>query len=441
MKKRVIHLKKRIIVAFFAFACMGSFVLSIVFNALYVKEQGNVFASKDSMVYEVASEADYFLMESNLTIKAVAYSISDLMDAGAKDEEIQAFLEKQERTYAKSVSNDFAALYGVFQGNFYDGEGWIPSEGYDPKERPWYQAAVEAKGEVALISPYLDSRTHTILMSLSKLLPDRESVVSIDIALSGLQKIVEQGVANGDWLYALILDANGFVVAHSNSAELGKEYLEEDESFGKLIASRLQVDESPYFEISWQGKKYFVFSEHVMKEWHAVCIIEKSKLDDSLNQIWYLFFATLFTFLGCILFAVVRFNRHRGIESTLEEQIKVLTDVYDVVWYVRLQEDVYHEADPLTGAIDLGKQGKDRAEYALRAFMDGVTDERFKRSVFTFVDFSTLGRRMKGKNSIKLEFLDTSNQRRVARFVPAKWDVTEEPTEVLWLLETEEQDD
>jgi len=441
LKKTVIHLKKRIIVAFLAFTCLITFLLSIVFNALYVKEQGNIFASKSSLVYEVASEADYFLMESDLTIKAVAYSISDLMDAGAKGEEIRGFLENQERIYSKSVNNDFTALYGVFQGNFYDGEGWIPAEGYDPKERPWYQAAVEAKGEVALISPYLDSRTHAILMSLSKLLPDRESVVSIDVALNDLQKIVEEGVANGDWLYALILDADGFVVAHSNSAELGKEYLEEDESFGKLVASKLQVDESPYFEVSWQGKKYYVFAEHVMDEWHAVCVIEKSKISSSLNQIWYLFFVMLFTFLGCILFMFVRFNRHRGIESTLEEQIKVLTDVYEMVWYVRLGEDVYYEADPMTGAIDLGKKGKERAEYALRALMDDVTDERFKRSAFTFIDFSTLGRRMKGKYSIKLEFLDTSNQRRMARFVPAKWDVSEEPTEVLWLLETEEQDD
>ncbi|MBP5281906.1 MAG: cache domain-containing protein [Lachnospiraceae bacterium] len=420
---------------------MITFLLSIIFNALYLKEQSNLFAAKESLVYEVASQAGYFLVESNLTIKTVAYSINDLQDAGASDDEIRDFLEDQARIYSNTVNNDFTALYGVFRGKFHDGKGWTPAEGYDPTSRPWYQAAVEAKGEVALVSPYVDTKTTNVMMSISKLLPDRESVVSIDVALNDLQKIVEESVANGNWLYSLILDANGFVVAHSNSEELGKEYLEEDESFGKQVAERLLVDESPYFEVEHQGKHYYVFAEHVLNTWHAICIIEKDVLNEPLKQTWFLFYAMLITFLGSIVLVFLRFNVHRGIENTLAQQISVLTDMYEMIWYLRLKKDVYYEADPITGTVDLTGPGKERAEYALRSFMDGITDERFKKSAFVFIDFATLGRRMKGKNQIKFEFLDISNRRCEVRFVAVNWDENEEPAEVLWLMEVEEQAD
>lgn len=441
MKKTYFHLKKRIIAAFLVFTFTIFFLLSIVFNALYLKEQSNIFATKESLVNEVASKAESFLTESALTVKTAAYSLNEMQDAGADDAEIQAFLEEQTRVYKKSINNDFTVLYGVFRGKFHEGEGWTPAAGYDAKERPWYKAAVEAKGEVALVSPYVDSKTHEVMMSISKLLPDRESVVSIDVVLSDLQKIVEESVADGNWLYSLIMDSNGFVVAHSNSEELGKEYLEEDESFGKLVAERLLVDESPHFEVDYLGTKYHIFAERVMNDWHAVCVIEAQKLNASLNQIWFLYFAMLMTFWGCILFVFFRFNTHRGIENVMASQIKVLTDFYDMVWYLQLKKDTYYEADPVTGAVNLSGPGRERAEYALRALMDGVTDERFKKSVFDFISFATLGRRMKGKSSIKLEFLDTNNQRREIRFVPAKWGVDEELEAVLWLMETEEREE
>ena len=428
-------------VAFLAFAIMITFLLSIVFNALYVKELGNAIAVKENRVFELATEAGYFFVESSLAIKTVAYSINDLQESGADDDEIKEFLEDQTRVYSKTVNNDFTALYGLFHGRFHDGLGWTPTEGYDPTQRPWYQKAVEAKGEVALVSPYLDSKTQSVMMSLCKLLPDRESVVSIDVALNDLQKIVEESLADDDWLYSLILDGNGFVVAHSNSEELGKEYLEEDESFGKLLATRLLTDESTHFEMEYLGKQYYVFVNHVMSDWHAVCIIEKAKLMEPLNQIWLLFFAMLFTFLGCILFMFVRFNAHQGIEHALEGQIKLLTEMYDLVWYLDLQRDVFYEADVRTGALKLMGAGKERAEYHLREFMDGITDDRFKNSAFVFIDFSTLGMRLRGKSFLKLEFLDVKNRRCEARIIPAKWNENEEPSAVIWLLETEEKND
>ena len=439
MKKRFFYLSKRIIVVFAISIFLVTFLFALVFNALYAKELDNILASKEDQVIKIASKTSYFLTESLYTVKMAAYSINDLQESGADGKEILAYLENQTRVYAKTINNDFTGIYGVFRGEFLDGNGWVPTEGFVPEERPWYQAAIDANGEIALVTPYLDTKTHVVMMSVCKLLPDRESIVSLDVSLNDIQNIAEESVADGGWLYSLILDDSGVVVAHSNSEELGKEYLEEDESFGKLVVTRLYSEYENYFDVQYQGKAYYVFTAPVMDDWYAVSIMEKKTLLAPLNRIWLLFFSVLILSLCGMLYAFFRINGLKGKELSLQGQIQVLTGMYDKVWRIRLKEDVYSEADPMTGEFPSGESVKNKAQYALRGLMDDITDERFKKSAYAFIEFSTLFFRLQGKASVTMEFLDTGNRKCFARFVPVERDEEGELLTVLWMLEVVEE--
>lgn len=425
--------------SFVAYALIIAFLMSVIFNALYVKERSNLLTVKANGVLEVSSQVEYFLVESVDTVKMTAYTVNSLLEAGAGDDEILAYLGQQTKAYKKTMSSDFTGVYGAIRGKYLDGSGWTPPEDYVYYERPWYYAAMESHGEVTLVTPYLDTKTQTIKMSVCKMLPDQVNVISMDVTMNDIQKVVEESVADGNWLQSMILDANGIVVAHSNQTELGKKYMEEDDSLGKRVATAIDVNEKERFDIEYLGKKYYVFTDDVLNGWKAVTILEASKLMAPLMRISFVFIAVLLMLLCSMAFIFWRIYVLRRRQWGLLREIRILTGVCEKIWLVDLAKDAYAEGDPVTGAIAYGEPVKKRAQYSLRDVMDDVTDERFKKSVFDFIDFSTLPHRLKGKASLTLEYLDTKNGKCRARFIPVRWDDEGTPETVLWLMEVEEK--
>lgn len=438
MKKKRIYLSIKSVISFLLFVILITFFISVTFNAIYVKELNNILVVKENQVLQLSSEVGYFLLESTDTIAMAAYSVNSLQEAGAGDDEILDYLEKQTKVYAKTVSSDFTGIYGIIGGKFYDGSGWVPDENFVAKERPWYQAAVAAKGEVALVTPYLDEKTNTVKMSVCKLLPDRESVLSLDVTLHDIQTLIENSIADGDWYSAMILDSHGIVVAHSDTAELGKDYLNGN-GLGSAIATKLYQTEDEYFLLKEAGESYYVFTTEVMDEWYAIRVMEKSVLMEPLIRIWITFFVLLLVLWLGMLYAFLRLNRLKQNEWVLLGEMHSLTDIYDIIWLIRLEQDTYQEADSLTGGLEGSGQWHEKAQYALRAYMDGVTDLRFKKGAYTFIDLPTLPIRLKGRSSVTLDFLDTGNRKCRARFVPFAWDEKGELSSVLWLLEADEE--
>lgn len=438
-KKQYYHMERWMVPSFVAYAVIIAFLMSVIFNALYVKEQNGVLAVRENSVLEVFTQVEYFLLESVDTVKMTAYTVNSLLEEGAGDDEILDYLAQQTKAYKKTMSSDFTGVYGAIRGKFLDGSGWTPPEGFVFYERPWYLAAMEGHGEVTLVTPYLDTKTQTIMMSVCKMLPDQVNVISMDVTMNDIQKAVEESVANDGWLQSMILDANGIVVAHSDQAELGKKYLEEADSLQRRVASAIDVNEEAYFDIDYQGKKYYVFTDEIMNGWKAVTILEASELMAPLKRISYIFFAVLFMILCSMAFIFWRIYALRRRQWDLLREIKVLAGVFEKVWLIDLAKDSYVEGDPVAGTVAYGEPVRERAQYSLRSILDDVTDERFKKSVYDFIDFSLLPRRLKGRTSLTLEYLNTKNAKCRIRFIPVRWGDEGTPETVLWSMEVEEE--
>ena len=81
------------------------------------------------------------------------------------------------------INENYTGVYSYYQGEYLDGSGWTPPSDYEPTERPWYRAAVEAGGKITTVKPYLNLQTRTMMMSVCQMLDDGKSVVSMDIFL------------------------------------------------------------------------------------------------------------------------------------------------------------------------------------------------------------------------------------------------------------------
>ena len=138
-----------------------------------------------------------FLLKGLDVMEVTRINVEYMMEQGADSEEILAFLLNQSERYMNEMDENFTGIYGLFQGEYLDGVGWIPDEDYDPKTRPWYIAAMEGEGKTVVVSPYLDAQTNSIMISVSQMLSDGESVISLDIVMDEMQLFAENINLNG----------------------------------------------------------------------------------------------------------------------------------------------------------------------------------------------------------------------------------------------------
>ena len=79
------------------------------------------------------------------------------------------------------------------------------------------------------------------------------------------------------------------------------------------------------------------------------------------------------------------------------------------------------------------------AQNTMRMIMDRYTDTRYKSAIFEFTNFSTLKERMKNRETIVREFIDSNNTRCRARFIAVDRDEQNLVTHVIWLVEADKE--
>lgn len=225
---------------------------------------------------QITKELEAYLDTGKNVVQTTTLSVEYMMDNGTSMEEIEEFLVHESKWYAEEIDENFTGIYGLFGEEYLDGMGWVPDADYNPKTREWYITALKANGEPVIVSPYVDAQTNTIMVSVSKLLFDRESVLSLDITLDYIQDITEE-ISLNDIGYGFVVDKNGLVVAHNDSGEKGKNYLEENSQLKKLLEI-VYEQETNCFQMELDGENMTVFSDTVAEDWNVVMIVSNDAL-------------------------------------------------------------------------------------------------------------------------------------------------------------------
>lgn len=437
-----IKIERRYILAFAVSVLVITALIMASFYALYHQARENMIATRENEVLQAAAEASYFMMESVDAVKKAAYTIDNMQSRGAAPDEILDYLTSESVVYTNAIDGNFSGLYGSFDGVYLDGIGWEPDADYVAEERPWYTTAAEAHGNVALVTPYLDSQTGSVMMSISQMLSDGKSVVSLDISLNGIQDLTENSMAHHIWKCAMILDGDGFVVAHSDRDEVGKEYREERGSLGNAILEKLDSAKGNHFSITYKGDTYMVFRADVGSGWDALAVVDESRILGSTQIFYIIFFVTLVLIFGAIALFFWKLQQKQTQMEQLNRQIRSMANIYDAVRLINLEEDTYTMVSGGSEMVQveflLGEK-QEHAQNALRATMDVMTDARFKKSMFEFITFATLQERLAGKLTIVKEYIDSPNRRCRARFVPVEWTAAGDLKVVMWMVEIIEE--
>ncbi len=254
-----------------------------------------------------AKELDGYILVRKNTVILAGHVVDEMIREGRSNDEILDYLTAESLSIKKSIDKDYTGLYGWINGEYLDGDGWVPEPDYVPTERPWYLETIADDGDITFVTPYIDAQTGAVLTTVSEKLSDGVSVIALDVTLSRVQEITEENARQTPGCLGIVLDETGLVIAHSDRAELGKNYLEETDTLGAALAEKLRSGDSGAFELSCQGQKYMVISEKIGDDWQSVSLINIRVFYRPLMIVMSLLI--LFTILEAIVFLTIIYNQ------------------------------------------------------------------------------------------------------------------------------------
>lgn len=298
---------------FVLMALLVTYTTRLMYNSSYsyINELG------DDKTSAITADLENYLETARSVLWVAADTVDHMVANGATNEEIVEYITRESANTASQFDESYTGLYGVINGEYVDGVGWIPPDDYDPTVRDWYIDTVAAGGQPLVVSPYVDAQTGNVIISICKALTDTNNVLGLDLTLTGVQETVEDIQINGNG-YGFILNYDGTVVAHRDSGEKGKNYSDlpdKKELFEKVVSVS-----KGNFDMVIDGRKCTVFVDEVLDQWHLVIVVETSALfQDTRNVLIVSVLIGLVVFALISTFYIISYMHERKVNTRMEE--------------------------------------------------------------------------------------------------------------------------
>ncbi|MEA5672345.1 methyl-accepting chemotaxis protein [Pseudomonas sp. MH2] len=211
---------------------MNIFFQGIAQNVEYLASQPLVTASADNLKKYIAADAAQIPL-------------------GEQDKA----LYDQFTRLAQSHPDYAYVSYGVKDGGYAFWPGDPKMASYDPRTRPWFQAAMASPGKTLRTAPYYWAGDDAVLVSTVRTVANQlgspGGVVNIDVSLKGLTEIVKQ-IKLGDSGYLILMENNGNVMVDPRDASHNFKQLE---SFGGGYAELAKAGKG-LAEVTLDGERY-----------------------------------------------------------------------------------------------------------------------------------------------------------------------------------------
>ncbi|GIO22126.1 methyl-accepting chemotaxis protein [Oceanobacillus sp. J11TS1] len=211
-KEKSLSLRNRLIISFLIILLVPSIAIgtisylsakSNIENSMVDSAQKNVEIMKQTIDQFMTDQMDHIEYLSN------AITPTDIKDN--KDEATgKILLDVQnakdaafEQTYVGTETGEFMNYPTSFKN---------PPD-YDPRERPWYQGAMEHKGEIFVTAPYVSASSNETVVTISKATADNNGVVAVNLELGSLTEIINSVTIGKDG-YLFLMDENQKYISH-----------------------------------------------------------------------------------------------------------------------------------------------------------------------------------------------------------------------------------
>jgi signal transduction histidine kinase/CheY-like chemotaxis protein len=239
----------------------------------------------EETISETHSFISNMLYEPEMALNFIADNIQGMIVRGESFKSVQAYMaECSSPAFMEKIHTfKYYSVYGFFDvfNSFYDGSGWELSAVINPRERPWYKAAIDGGDKVVMSPIYLDTRWNTFVLGYTRRLFDSENrllgVVSINVPLDSIdQLLANKRITENS--YGFILNEQLLVVSHPSRDLVG-------EVMGTSHADIAQVTElikqdrevSLYRVQGHREVNSFIFSRKIGNGWYMNFVVPEAE--------------------------------------------------------------------------------------------------------------------------------------------------------------------
>ena len=194
-------------------------ILFIVFNVNQLQQEveENQYNRLIADMSNVASDFSIWISDKKMMLETA----KDVVDNFSYD---QLTSTSTDNPFLKinETNPDIPELYvGLSDGRFLSGNDWLAPEDYDPRNRIWYQEAIEADATiVSSVYTDIDTGNQTVTIS-SPLYLDGEfvGVIAADVYMNNIEDYLREQIVDSD-IYTYIVDKYSTILLHTR-----REYL------------------------------------------------------------------------------------------------------------------------------------------------------------------------------------------------------------------------
>lgn len=304
-------------ILFIGLPVLVSTILLIVMS--YLSSSNIIFHKTDMLLHyqsqKYGLEIEKFIESKMSLLDSLAHSIESTADS--REEALNLTVG-----YMNQFNNGYSILIGLEDGEYIDSSGYVPDSSYDPRERPWYLAAIKSSG-IALSDPYISFPSMKQVVTVSKKIKfaGRQGVLAINVPTNILHDTVA-GITVEKTGKAYIIGENGNYIAHEEY-DLDKNIKEVDSA----LAEKVLVAKETTFTYN---KKEYIIQEIESTNWRMVLYAPTNEIMADNNS-----FTKRISIIGTIfvlLILGVIFVVSRSITKPIEElnqDIQVMAD-YDM---------------------------------------------------------------------------------------------------------------
>lgn len=290
-------------------------VFAVVYNvvALHNVSVIGVYERGQEEVKTTATELDNYLTLAATTLRVAADSVDIMEKNGRSVQEIEQFITDQTKRQSEQFDENFTGIYAYINGKFMDGSGWVPPEGYDPVSRDWYIEAVKANGKTVIVPPYVDAQTGSVVVTIARRISDTangnagpKNVVCLDVIVNHVKEVI-QAVSIAEKGYGMVVNKDGFIVAHREDTLNGKKITD---VYDKNLLDSILDAKSGRITAKIDGKDCTLFIAPVMDQWYSVIVIGNKELfEEVYSQI------AVNSLVSLIIFGLISFFYYVGYQN------------------------------------------------------------------------------------------------------------------------------
>jgi signal transduction histidine kinase/CheY-like chemotaxis protein/HPt (histidine-containing phosphotransfer) domain-containing protein len=320
----------QVVTVFLAFAVM------VISSYLYVSdiERKNLQKSVKDVISYTEANIKAVLLEPETILAGIAQTIQGMILRGDDIDAIQEYVHyinyyvQENKINRLSGVIGFYGLFDAFGQMFITGDAeCITLDEYTLHDCPWYQAAVDAGGEIGVTSPYISMESAEDYMTFSRRIFDEEGrplgVVCLDINLDRIKKLTVDAQFTEDG-FGLMFNDNLEIIAHPdpmmlgmaiNDVHCGMNIFEKDVRQYGFIHERVAVD--------YRGIKSIFYIEKLYNGWYMGVVTPRKQYYQSTNNM-----AMTLIILGLILsgLLMIILLRISGERNKANERTRVMID-------------------------------------------------------------------------------------------------------------------